>query len=198
MGLTLLAHHSVSEEAFTKDKTEYALVRIYQAVGIPATKSPRTFPGQDITVNGVRISVKSQADANISPDELHISKYMELGKGEWVIAEQRDRMLAHLTNYERILDMRCLSKRKGWTGPAQTYELVEIPKALLLRAADAVLTIDAASRQTPKPGHGRVYDARGRQLYELYFDAGTERKLQIRHLLKSECIVHGTWAFNLA
>ena len=31
--------------------------------------------------------------------------------------------------------------------------------------------------------------------FALYFDGGTERKLQVKDLQKSLCIVHGEWDF---
>jgi type II restriction enzyme len=31
--------------------------------------------------------------------------------------------------------------------------------------------------------------------FELYFDAGAERKLQVRHLRKDLCTVHAQWEF---
>jgi type II restriction enzyme len=54
------------------------------------------------------------------------------------------------------------------------------------------------SRQNPKPGYGYVRDAAGGLKYSLYFDGGTERKLQIRALQKRLCQVHATWAFQSA
>jgi hypothetical protein len=42
-----------------------------------------------------------------------------------------------------------------------------------------------------KPADGRAYLSN--TLLELYFDGGTERKLQIRKILKAHCIVHATW-----
>ncbi len=201
MGDVLLAHHANSLEAFTKDKSEYALVRIFNSLGRTAVKSPRTFPGNDIAVDAERISIKTQADGSIDENAIHISKFMELGRGDWEdeddLAALRDRMLAHMQNYERILDLRCLSNNRRLAAPGRfRYELVEIPKDLLAKARDARIEMMWESRQNPKPGYGRVYDERGRQLFELYFDGGTERKLQIRKLLKSQCVVHGTWEWT--
>lgn len=201
MGNVLLAHHANSLEAFTKDKSEYALVRIFNSLEREAVKSPRTFPGNDISVDGERFSMKTQADGAIDEDAIHISKFMELGRGDWEdeedLAALRDRMLAHMQNYERILDLRCLSNNRRTAVPGRyRYELVEIPKALLAMARDANIEMMWESRQNPKPGYGRVFDENGRQVFELYFDGGTERKLQIRKLVKSRCIVHATWEWT--
>jgi type II restriction enzyme len=75
---------------------------------------------------------------------------------------------------------------------------VEIPKSLLMESADAQLVIQTRSRQTPQPGYGYVYDAEGKLKYALYFDGGTERKLQIKAIRKELCIVHATWQFESA
>jgi type II restriction enzyme len=78
------------------------------------------------------------------------------------------------------------------------YELVEIPKALLLEVANCELVVCTDSMQNPQPGYGYVRDAAGQLKYALYFDGGTERKLQIKHLRKDLCQVHATWTFGSA
>jgi type II restriction enzyme len=117
---------------------------------------------------------------------------MELGKGPWELATLRDMFLDHLKGYERILQFRCLKP-----GPADyLYELVEIPKSLLMKGSQAKLVVQQNSTQNPKPGYGYVYDADRKLEFALYFDGGTERKLQIKSISKSLCIVHATWRFD--
>jgi type II restriction enzyme len=65
-----------------------------------------------------------------------------------------------------------------------------------LEATESKLVVQEASRQTPKPGYGNVYDEKGNLKYALYFDAGTERKLQIKKIRKDLCVVHATWKFE--
>jgi len=140
------------------------------------------------------VSLKTQADAGIRADSLHISKFMELGKGPWELPLLRHMFLEHMSSYERILQFRCLMP-----GPvAYLYELVEIPKNLLLEGANAELVAQASSRQTPKPGYGYVYDAERKLKFALYFDGGTERKLQIKAIRKELCTIHATWRFESA
>jgi type II restriction enzyme len=125
---------------------------------------------------------------------LHISKFMELGRGPWELPLLRDLFLEHMRSYQRILQFRCLKP-----GPTSyLYELVEIPKSLLLEGAGAELVIQAKSRQTPKPGYGYVRDAEKNLKFALYFDGGTERKLQIKAIRKELCTVHATWRFESA
>jgi hypothetical protein len=199
-GDTLRQHHSASVEAFTKDKFEYAMVTLLNANGHKAEKAPTGNPGHDLTVDGVPWSLKTQADKSIKAATIHISKFMELGKGEWRdeddLAGLRDRMLAHMRSYDRIFDLRCLSRGSVFSKTPYIYELVEIPKALLEECASGRIAMDHKSRQSPKPGTCSVYDlGTGRLKFVLYFDGGTERKLQIRKLDKANCLVHATWTF---
>jgi len=195
-GDVLRIHHCFSKEALSKDRFEYAFERILNQCGKHAVLSAKGNPGHDITIEGVPCSLKTQADANIKSDILHISKFMELGKGHWSARVKdleglREQFFVHMNSYERIFSLRCLSK-----GPARWhYELVEIPKALLEESADGKLSIRRTSKQSPKPGYCDVADPSGGVKYQLYFDGGTERKLQIKNLRKDLCTVHATWIF---
>jgi len=193
LGDALRIHHAFSRQALSKDRFEFALERSLNRAGIQAELvANRTNRGHDITIAGVPVSLKTQADANIRPASLHISKFMELGKGPWELPLLRDMFLSHLRSYERIFQFRCLLP-----GPAaHLYELVEIPRKLLLEGLNAQLVIQAGSSQTPQPGYGNVYDADGNLKFALYFDGGTERKLQIKAIRKDLCIVHATWQFE--
>jgi len=74
----------------------------------------------------------------------------------------RDRFFAHMKSYDRILVLRTLSKApKDWE-----YELVEIPKALLKRAAKGQLEMTHKSTQMPKPGYCYVSDDFGSNTIE--------------------------------
>jgi len=51
------------------------------------------------------------------------------------------------------------------------------------------------SKQFPKPGYCYARNSDGTTMFDLYFDAGSERKLQIKNLDKRYCRVHATWEF---
>jgi Type II site-specific deoxyribonuclease len=193
LGDALRVHHSFSRQALSKDRFEFALERSLNRAGIPAALvANRTNRGHDITVKGVPVSLKTQADASIREDLLLISKFMELGKGAWELPLLRDMFLDHMRSYDRIFQFRCLLP-----GPTtHHYELVEIPKALLQEGRNAQLETQSRSKQMPKPGYGYVRDVEGKLKFALYFDGGTERKLQIKALRKDLCIVHATWRFE--
>lgn len=197
-GDVLRIHHCFSKQSLSKDRFEYALEKTLNLCGRSATlAASRTNRGHDITIDGVPYSLKTQGDKAIKEDQLHISKFMELGKGRWPstargLATLRDMFLEHMHSYDRIVTLRCLSKKpeRWW------YELVEIPKALLQEANQGKFEIRRDTKQETRPGYCRVKDRRGNLKFELYFDAGSERKLQVRHLRKDLCIVHATWIFT--
>lgn len=201
-GVQLLAHHGTSARPLTKEQFERAMERVANLSGHKAELAPMGNPGHDITINGQKWSLKTQADANIKPDTLWISKFMELGKGAWTnepgqLVGLRDQFLHHMQNYERILSLRAW-RRKENGKVYNHYELVEIPKALLQEAANGTLEMMMDSEQNPKPGYCTVSEGNGTVKFRLYFDGGTERKLQIRDLKKSLCVVHGEWDFSPA
>jgi len=198
LGDYLKIHHSFSKEPFTKDKFEFAMERICNIRQIAAKLAKRGNPGHDITINGIKVSLKTQAERSIKSDELHISKFMELGKGEWKFENLRNQFFKHLKNYELIYSLRCLSsddeKEKGiWI-----YELVNIPKNLLLEAKKGNFRW-AKSKTIPKSGYCDIIDtSKPDQIkYHLYFDGGGERKLQITHLKKIYCTLIAEWKFAI-
>ena len=194
-GEAMRVHHSFSAEPFSKDKFEYVLATVLKLSGRKAHLAPKGNPGHDATIDGVRISLKTQADKGIREHQLWISKFMELGKGQWNdnpddLEGLCQQFLSHMQGYDRILILRALEKAPRWK-----YELVEIPKDLLGRARSGRLEMKLHSRQIPKPGYCYVDDESGRKLFDLYFDGGTERKLQIKNLRKELCYVHAVWEF---
>lgn len=196
-GYALLIHHSFSNEPFSKDKFEYVFVRILEMHGVIAGLAPRGNPGHDITINETKVSLKTQADRNIRKGSLWISKFMELGKGNWGdnpmdLTLLVDQFLTHLKNYDRILILRALSKKPNWH-----YELVEIPFNLLEEAENGELEMKLDSVQFPKPGYCYVRATDKKLKYQLYFDGGSERKLQIKRLDKKFCRVHCEWKFTI-
>lgn len=198
IGARIRMHHAMSFEAFTKDKFEFAMIGAARDLGLQASKAGRGNPGHDVTIGSTRYSLKTQANAEIKVESIWISKYRELGQGEWTDIPSQlygllDQFLEHLTRYDRILTLRRLPSSDS----TEYYELVEIPKALLDSAKHGRLEMKTYSEQKgAKPGYCYV-ERDGSLLFQLYFDGGTERKLQVQHLLKRECFIHAEWKFKL-
>ena len=197
-GDVLRIHHAFSNEPFSKDKFEFALEKILYNLGRHAVLAQKGNPGYDIKIDSQTFSLKTQADKQLKEDSIHISKFMELGKGKWEnsiedLSGLRDQFLFHMKNYDRILILRCLSKDLK----NLTYELVEIPKKLLLEAGSGSLKFSSKSRQAiARPGTCDILSSTGEMKFQLYFDGGGERKLQVKNLQKKYCTVHATWAFS--
>jgi len=195
-GDVLRLHHCFSREPFSKDKFEYAFERVLVGAGIDAKLSERGQRGYDIKIVGKRCSLKTEAAKNIKVDAIHISKFMELGGGQWGNNDDdliglRNQFHNLLRGIDRILILRAL--KKG--APNYCYELVEIPTDLLERASTGDLQMMHDSPQNPKPGYCYVRNNKKEVLFCLYFDGGGERKLQIKKIPKISCTVHATWEF---
>lgn len=201
-GEALQLHHTTSERHLSKENFEYAMVKVAKLIGLPAKFGSRGQAGYDVEIGNETYSLKTQADRAIKRDVIHISKYMELGKGTWTdeasLGVLRDGFLKHLDRSERILTLRYFRVPPDRNQPAtrHEYELVEIPKSLLKESASGVISMQHKSKQSPKPGYCRVYDAGGAEKFALYFDGGTERKLQIKALAVSHCRPIATWVFD--
>ncbi|MDK3157525.1 hypothetical protein QPK87_13200 [Kamptonema cortianum] len=194
-GDVLRLHHAFSREPFSKDKFEYALERVLVESRFAAKLAARGSRGYDIEIGQERFSLKTEAAKGIKESAIHISKFMELGGGQWGsdpadLIGLRQQFLNNLAGIQRILILRAL--RKGT--PSYRYELVEIPKPLLAKAATGRLEMKTESSQNPKPGYCHIEEGDD-LLFSLYFDGGGERKLQIKGLRKELCVVHGTWDF---
>lgn len=195
-GDVLRIHHCFSREPFSKDKFEFALEAILRASGVSAELASRGRRGYDIKITGLNVSLKTEAAKAIRADILHISKFMELGGGQWGenpsdLVGLRQQFLDNLAGIDRIMVLRAL--RKG--EPDYLYELVEIPKNLLEQASSGRFEMRTKSTQFPKPGYCYV-ENEGELLFSLYFDGGGERKLQIKKLKKGLCKVHASWQFD--
>jgi len=195
-GDILRIHHCFSREPFSKDKFEFALEAVLSASGVAAELASRGRRGYDLKITGHNVSLKTEAAKAIRSNILHISKFMELGGGQWGespndLVGLRQQFLDNLAGIDRIIVLRAL--RKG--EPDYLYELVEIPKNILERASVGRLEMRTESSQFPKPGYCYV-ENEGELLFSLYFDGGGERKLQIKNLKKELCKVHASWQFD--
>jgi len=201
----LKLHHSLSSAYLDKTRFETALERILNQLGRRAKRpTSQTNRGHDITIDGEKWSLKTQGDKKIKEDMLFISKYMELGGGNWGsndiadIDGLRNQFLRHLDGYDRIFQLRYFHRHATNRTESHKYELVEIPKTLMSEARIGTLTWAKRSKTTPRCAYCDVTESNGETKYRLYFDGGGERKLQIKNLHKSHCVVHASWEFSTA
>lgn len=113
---------------------------------LAAKLAPRGQRGFDVEIAGQHFSLKTEAAKGIRASTIHISKWMELGGGVWGknpkdLVGLRSQFLTALASVNRILILRALKKGD----PDFHYELVEIPKSLLLKAEHGTLEMMSKS-----------------------------------------------------
>jgi len=82
-GDMLRLHHCFSKGSFSKDKFEYGLELAFKQAGYSAILAPAGNPTFDLTIEDQKFSLKTEAARAIKLNVIHISKFMELGKGLW-------------------------------------------------------------------------------------------------------------------
>lgn len=185
------------QEVLTKKAFEYAFKAASEAAGRAAQiTDSSTYPGADVLVDQTKYSLKTEAAASISMKYITISKLME---SAWTKAcdsvekyfEGLERVVSHLNEYERILVLRTFG-RLGKTGSVR-YELVEIPRDLLLNVGNALAT--DFTRLTTAGGTSLRAEVDGTLAFVVVFD-GSDQKISIRRLRSDLCHVHGTWTLG--
>ena len=189
----LLIHHATNEVKLTKKAFEYAFKGASEADG----KSGRvtasdTFSGVDVTVNGTKFSLKTEASKDIRPAQITISKFTE---ARWIqqyatledlAREAANRIPAHLRHYDRMLVLRA----RELPASRLLYEVVEVPLDLLRRTA-ALTAADFSSR-TAQGGSSARVSVDGKPAFTLRLD-GSDGKITIAGLQIAFCIRHVSW-----
>ena len=114
-GDVLRLHHSFSREPFSKDKFEFALETVLKTSGCAAQLAPRGTRGHDLAIADQKFSLMTEEAKGILLNKLHISKFMELGDGQWGVNQDdliglRQQFLDNLAGINRILVLRALRK----------------------------------------------------------------------------------------
>lgn len=189
----LIIHHATHDEVFKKKSFEYAFCGASRAAGRSATiVSNPTNPGTDVIVDGTSFSLKTEAARSINPNKIKISKLME---ARWIrdcktkadfARETSRRVTQHLQEYERILVLRAFDR-----DTEVQYDLVEIPRDLLLLVRELVAKDFTRRRQTSGGSSAKITVA-GQRAFSLRLDGSVE-KVMIEGLSITLCVSHGTW-----
>lgn len=189
----LLIHHATNEAKLTKKAFEYAFKGACEADGKTSFITiSNTFSGVDVTVDGVRYSLKTEASKTIKAEQITISKFTE---ARWVqqqttldglAAQAAVRIPAHLNGYDRILVLRA----RELPNTRLQYELVEIPQDLLRRVS--TLTSADFSPQTAQGGSSARVTHDGKLAFTLRLD-GSDGKVTIASLQIMFCTRHAAW-----
>lgn len=193
----LKIYHALNDDVLKKKTFEYAFARSLSYSGKQATVTENSvLAGEDVSVNGVKFSLKTEASKTISKRSIVISKLMEARwirectDAESILESVQQHVVAHLRRYDRILVLRAF---KG--DNVYRYRLVEIPLELLLKME----TLSASSfslRTANGSSRAAVYDGAD-QVFSLSLDGSVE-KITIRGLDESRCFLHGEWEVPVA
>jgi hypothetical protein len=193
----LLIHHSVVEEKLNKKSFEYVFRDALRHDGKTADLTvDETYPGADIVVDGVRISLKTEASKRIKKEEITISKFMEArwirGQNSSGLAKLSSEHLGqHMKGYERVLILRAFTVEASNV----QYDLLEIPHSLLMLASS--LQASEINLSSGKSGGGRaLIQSQDQDAFTVRFDGSVE-KVTIAKLRSNLCTSHASWTVPL-
>ena len=181
-------HHSVYPRIPPRDIFfEDLVARAFRNIG--QTDISLSSPGrsrEDMTVNGVRLSIKTETGYGTKPNSISITKLSTTEKAEWVSTALIDRILRHLAEYEVMLMLRSI-----WcTPPCFHYQLLDIPTSLLEKMRD-ISVEPTGNRKTKRSLKGSVLVGDDKA-FDVFFDA-TDGKCSIRNLQVSMCTMLKEW-----
>ncbi len=190
---SLLLFHAMHHVALTKKSFEFILGAALRAAGRAVHQTECVVhQGEDLTVDGVRLSLKTESGKGIRTSTVHISKLME---ARWIrecrsrsdfCRLSQERVVGHLRQYDRILSLRSFVSHEK-----VRYELVEVPVRLLL-GIGTLCPQDFSTRTASGSSSAIVTDEQGEQLFALSLDGSVE-KVTVRNLALAKCRVHARW-----
>ena len=197
--MRLAAHHAFSSTVLKKENFEHILEQAFARTGVPAQRAnSMTTRGADLRVDGVRLSLKTEAAQNIDARYITISKLMEAA---WIkrITTREDippyitsMVLPHFQNYDRIFILRSYPDQRR--ASCVRYDLREIPKVILEQIG--ALTADQFTQLTTTRTTSAVVRADGRAAFKFRLD-GSDDKLTINQLDVNLCPLHAWWSLAI-
>jgi Type II site-specific deoxyribonuclease len=202
LGADIGQYEAFAGGRLTKQVFENVFGRALQRAGHKVTRpKSQTNPGHDLTIDGVKWSLKTEGSKQLRPGMIYISKFMESAgvrnfKSTKDALARVERIHEHLARYERIVVLRSWSEEHEELGETTRYELIEIPKTLFadgfagLRAKDfSPLT---ATKTTRAP-----LTIDGEEIARLHFD-GSDEKVTFSRISTKHCLRHATWWIPLS
>ncbi len=147
-------------------------------------------PQHDLSVGGVRLSIKSETGKATKTNRIAITKLCTTETGDWDANSLVARAVAHINRCDRMLMLRAI-----WKDSAFDYQLVEIPLSLLSRIQEAKLS-QVGRRPGRRSFAGDVMGG-GKRLFRMHFD-GADGKCQIHELPVDLCLMLRRWQQTIA
>lgn len=171
---------------------EYIILASSNSTGKTAKLTTNSnYSGQDIIIDNVAFSLKTEGSKSIKKDELTISKLME---ARWIrdcktkqqfVQGIQDHIMSHLSSYERIFCLRSFNK-----DDYLEYELVEIPLDLLKLVSQ--IKSSNIGPLTKNGGCSANVMHQWKKAFTLRLDGSVE-KVTIANLRIENCIRHAVW-----
>jgi Type II site-specific deoxyribonuclease len=191
----LIVWHALNADPLKKKAFEYAFAASCRNAGRNALVIANpVHPGQDVMLDGIAFSCKTEAEAKISQKKIKISKLME---ARWIrectTSEQfatgvLKRVIHHLDQYERMVTLRAFKR----PGPIVEYHLIEIPLAVLRRAS-TLTAKDFGPRTKNGSSKAVVLTEDGKPAFTLTLDGSVE-KVTVNCLNAALCRPHARWS----
>lgn len=201
-GLRLAAAHAFNGSVVEKTTFEQHFVAALNSAGHVAFKTPnRTHAGEDVVIDSVPYSLKTEGSRRAKPGQITISKLMEAAWCQGLTSRQQavdivPRVLEHLSRYKRILVLRNidLSAYDDSIEPETMvrYSLVEIPHAVLEEMRNLKVRDFTSPRRTRKGSTTAHVRIDGEPAFALRFD-GSQGKVTIDNLDIELCLIHAQW-----
>jgi hypothetical protein len=149
---------------------------------IPTTPNS---PQHDLSVSGVRLSIKSETGKATKTTRISITKLCTTETGNWDAASLVAHAIAHINRCDKMLMLRAI-----WRERTFDYQLLEIPLELLCRMRK-VIFCQVGTRDGRRSFAADVVDG-DRNLFRVHFD-GADGKCQIHRLLVDLCPMLRSW-----
>jgi Type II site-specific deoxyribonuclease len=196
--MRLAAHHAYSSSVLKKENFEHILEEAFKRTGVMAARAnSMTQRGADLTVDGVTLSLKTEAAQGLRSETITISKLMEaawikqITSTEDIPGHIKSMVMPHFRNYDRIFILRSYSnpQKRDFV----RYDLREIPKALLARVSELGAE-DFSPLTKTRTTSASVWEE-GKLAFKFRLD-GSDDKLTITNLAVSLCPMHAWWSLQ--
>ncbi|MFG1607439.1 hypothetical protein [Actinoplanes sp. NPDC049265] len=190
----LVLHHALHEEALSKKPFEYVFKQCLIAQGHDAQLNitPGAYP-YDVIGAGTKWSLKTEAAAGISVNQIKIEKLME---ARWIrecvtpeacATDVREKLPRHLAGYDRIVVMRAFMRPE-----AVIYRLQEIPVRILVDLFENASPAEfSKTGKSPSFGANFTYPGHQGRTFRILLDSSVE-KVRLWYQT-SRAIDHGSW-----
>ena len=197
LGNFLLLHHAIHVEPLNKAGFEYMFLACSEAAGRAARRNTATGSASyDVEADGVRWSLKTEAGRRPSQTVVRIEKFME---ARWIrectnpakcASAVRLHVPGHMGDYERMLILRATQDENA---RITTYQLLELPKAELMRLSEA--QPGWFTKEGSKESYGAdVMDADGDRVFRILLDSSVEKVRVWFRITKA--VNHGRWVIQ--